>query len=589
MTKSPLTTLALAGVLALGGTAVARAQDSSALLDALVRKKVLTSQEAEDVRADLIRENATTNAGKLHLSNSVTSLKLYGDVRLRYQNDNRDPQIDTAPTLADLETETVLDSAGKATTVYVLGQTKIVDPVTGKVVKGQVKQGKTGLGKPQNGVQRSMERIRLRLNADFELSGGVFGGIMLQTSQAADSGNQTMGDSSNGAAGFGNYNIYISRAFVGWNATDWFTAIGGKQANPFYTTDLVWAADINPDGFVEKIDLLKLFNRGSEEAVSYSADGKKVASVSKVKIKNPFQLSLVAGQFVQCDNAEDAVGGDYKSDAWLFQTQLIGSAQVSKNVKVTLAPGFIAYTAGNVTNPNNSVPFAGGVSEYRYSAYSKRLPLHTQGATRDLAIITAPGDVSFKVCGLKTKVLWDFAYNTEGAKRVEDIYGLQGIEIPHDTPVLNSKKQLTYDYKGNVIVTRTYTNSQGVTTDKTLVSSTKVSGHKTQDDIAWLLGFQVGENKKAGDWSVMANFRQTGIGSIDPNLNDATFALSYLNMQGIKTGVAYNFTDFCIGAVTYYDAWNLRKDLVGGEATGGQKIANMNAVRVLQVELNVKF
>ncbi len=40
--------------------------------------------------------------------------------------------------------------------------------------------------------------------------------------------------------------------------------------------------------------------------------------------------------------------------------------------------------------------------------------------------------------------------------------------------------------------------------------------------------------------------------SIDPNLNDTDFALSYLNVQGVKIGVAYNFTDSLVGAVTYY-------------------------------------
>ena len=88
MTPKSLTTWALAALCSLGCGAAAMAQDSSALLDALVRKKVLSSQEAEDVRADLIKENTQTNAGKLQLGSSITSLKLYGDIRLRYQYDN---------------------------------------------------------------------------------------------------------------------------------------------------------------------------------------------------------------------------------------------------------------------------------------------------------------------------------------------------------------------------------------------------------------------------------------------------------------------------------------------------------------------
>ena len=161
--KKTLTTLALAGALTLGGVTGACAQDSGALIDALVRKKVLTPQEAENVRADLIQENAASNAGKLQLSNSITSLKLYGDVRLRYQYDNKDPQIETAAALSDLEQKTV---NGKK--VYVAGNTKVVDPATGKVINGQLKQGTTGKGSPQDGSQRNRERIRLRLGTDFE-------------------------------------------------------------------------------------------------------------------------------------------------------------------------------------------------------------------------------------------------------------------------------------------------------------------------------------------------------------------------------------------------------------------------------------
>src|SRR5215510_9247930 len=67
------------------GSAIARAQDNGALLDLLVRKGLITDQEAEDVRADLIKENAATSAGKLKLSTPVTELELYGDARLRYE------------------------------------------------------------------------------------------------------------------------------------------------------------------------------------------------------------------------------------------------------------------------------------------------------------------------------------------------------------------------------------------------------------------------------------------------------------------------------------------------------------------------
>ncbi len=461
MTQKTLMTWALACFFAVGGMSAALAQDSNALIDALVKKKVLSAQEAEDVRADLIKENATSNAGKLQLSNSITSLKLYGDIRLRYQYDEQQAQKGSAD-----------------------------------VVK--------------NDEQRSRERIRLRLGADFTLQGGFFGGVGLQTTQNADSANQTLGDPGTGASGFSNYNIYIDKAYFGW-ANDWLRVVGGKQPNPFYTTDLVWDADINPDGLVEQIDILKAIDALSSNNSEIHADSN-------------YSLKLVAGQLVFTDNDEKTAtsGSASNLDAWLFNTQLIGSAKVTPGVKVTVAPGFMTYTSGGVSNTTNA--------KFNETAFAGK------NATRDLSIITAPGDVSFKVCDIKTKVLWDFAYNTKGKDRATQVYAPTGTDI-----------------------------------------------HKSQDDIAWLAGIQLGENKKAGDWSIIANYRQTGLDAVDPNLNDSDFALGYLNTQGIKTGVNYNLTDFCVAAVTYYNAWNLRKDLY--EPT----VAKDNSIQIVQVDLNIKF
>src|SRR5260370_30256588 len=61
------------------------AQDAAALLDLLVKKKLITDQEAEEVRSELTKETATTSAGKWKLSTPITEIELYGDIRLRYQ------------------------------------------------------------------------------------------------------------------------------------------------------------------------------------------------------------------------------------------------------------------------------------------------------------------------------------------------------------------------------------------------------------------------------------------------------------------------------------------------------------------------
>jgi polyhydroxyalkanoate synthesis regulator phasin len=77
--------LALAGILSLGASSLF-AQDSGPLIDLLVKKGIVTDQEGEQLRADLIKDfAANSSAGKLNLSSSLTELRISGDVRVRYE------------------------------------------------------------------------------------------------------------------------------------------------------------------------------------------------------------------------------------------------------------------------------------------------------------------------------------------------------------------------------------------------------------------------------------------------------------------------------------------------------------------------
>ncbi len=502
MLKSTSLKLAAATVLMASAGLTAQAQDAGALVEALVKKGILNDQEAEHIRADMTRDFATTPAGKLNISNSITELRLYGDLRLRYQYDNKDGQVDPFPV-----------------GVHQDGNEKDRSP---------------------SGTQRSRYRFRLRLNADFRLTENFYGGVELQTAQAADSGNQTFQD------GFNDYNIFISKAYLGWTPNAWLDVKAGKIANPFYTTDLVWDPDINPTGIAESFAFHKMRFGGIDAGQSgMSKDGKSMPPSAPIIGDSPWEITLVAGQFIYDDNAEGSgIDGDLNTDAYLFETQLIVAYNFGNGVKVTLAPAWFIETAGSLSGLDNENPFNDSAT--------------VSGATRDLNILLIPGDISFKIGELKTKVLWDFAYNFEGRKRVENIYRLTS-----PAPVGDDGVPDPDDVR---------------------------KGHSNVDDYAFLAGFQLGENKKKGDWSVLANYRQTGLGAVDPNLNDSDFALGELNTRGIKVGVAYNFTDFCIGAVTFMKAWNLRQTLPGGgEATGGAAIAEANDVDVLQVDLNLKF
>src|ERR1044071_7507041 len=83
----------VAGVLLAGAAACeVKAQSSDALLQKLVDKGVLTTQEADDLRKDSKEEAKKTWVTGAGMPDWVKSMKLYGDFRGRFeQNSSENP------------------------------------------------------------------------------------------------------------------------------------------------------------------------------------------------------------------------------------------------------------------------------------------------------------------------------------------------------------------------------------------------------------------------------------------------------------------------------------------------------------------
>jgi hypothetical protein len=176
-------------------TPKAGAQTSEALMDALVRKGILTEQEAEDIKADVAKENRQYNkitvAGK-----TVSGLNLYGDFRGRYE--------------------------------YFSSENDAY-------------------------VTRNRFRYRLRAGLTYTMFDQFEAGFRLSSSEASGSfggdpisGNTTFSD--NGSKKF----LYLDQAYGRWYALktpEWTTALTiGKMDNPFVFSDLVFDGDYTPEG-----------------------------------------------------------------------------------------------------------------------------------------------------------------------------------------------------------------------------------------------------------------------------------------------------------------------------------------------------
>ena len=219
---------------------------------------------------------AAIEQSKLKLSAGVTEMKLYGDLRFRYQYDQFHPEVNIPPLVTD---------------------------------------------------DRNRFRFRLRIGADVQLGDQFFAGVTLATNQASDSNAQTYTE------GYDSYGIYIDKAFAGWTPNDWFEVVVGKQANPFYTTDLVWGPEITPTAIVETLDLSKAF----------------------LPANSPLDLRLVSMQGAYEQGSNFNVGSD---TAWQFVEQLRATWNFNKDTSITFAPGFMTYTAASLSGLLDAQPFS---------------------------------------------------------------------------------------------------------------------------------------------------------------------------------------------------------------------------------------
>ncbi|MCE0483537.1 MAG: putative porin [Methylacidiphilales bacterium] len=493
MKKQTKRMFALVGVLALGLTAV-RAQSDGALLDALVKKGVLSDQEAEDIRASEAKEYGTTAAAKLSLPDYVKNIKLYGDARYRWEYLDETPQLTNGGA-----------GAGARSSTY----------------------------SHDNVVERS--RYRLRVGVDYTFTDNFSGGFELETGNAEDSANQSFGN------GFGKFGINVGLVYLQYKPTDWMTLVGGKQRNPIYTTDLVWDPDINPEGGAELFNFHIPLDNNSDQSFSigltaaqfiysdnqeYNAPGTAITGTGTVVSPGSVQTSNLTGY---ADN----------HDVWMFVEQVPVQFNFDKNTYIKEVPGFMSYMNGGSTGLPSG--FTNGSAGSTAWTGGGTLSFYGPNIADDLQIFTAPGEFDWKVGDVPFKVYWDFALNTEGNARVQDVYFGKGNPNVY-SGALNSKAAIN--------------------------AATLAQNQDLGDNIAWLAGLQVGQNKKKGDWSVRGDFRQVGLGSIDPNINDSDWGDSFLNQQGIRIQSIYNFTDFLTGSLTYYNTWNYKEHLLDGSTAG---------------------
>src|SRR5882724_5620194 len=373
------------------------AQDAGALLDLLVKKKLITDQEAEEVRGELTKQVSETSGGKWKLSSPITEIELYGDIRLRYQ--------------------------------YNGGQTDDNSP----------------LARPANGIagrddwqERERERYRLRLGLRGTLADDWFFGLRFEGNASSRSANVTFGDDSGGSNftfAKNSDGVFIGQVYLGYKGFKDITLTGGRMPNPLVNTPMVWDPDINPEGAAEqwKHTFNFEFGGGSTEAAteSYSKEGGKgfVAPAPSEPFKLKLDLFANFAQFVYADSnpenplgpratVSSSAGGPThqtnqlipNTDAFLLAWQVGARFTFPKNIFVQIAPTLYNYT-GNSDKFN--IHYQGG-SPFVTNAASLA---QNQTGINSLLVFDMPWEIGWKVGELPMHIFGDFSANLEADDR----------------------------------------------------------------------------------------------------------------------------------------------------------------------------
>jgi hypothetical protein len=351
-----------------------RAQDAGALLDLLVKKHLITDQEAEEVRGELTRDAAMTAAGKWKISAPITEIELYGDARMRYE-------VRTA-------------EAGLPDRITPSGEH----------------------------TQRDRARYRLRLGLRGTLADDWFFGLRLETSSNPRSTNVTIGDeASGGPFSKGSDGVNVGQAYVGYKGIRDITLTAGRMPNPLVTTSMLWDPDINPEGLAEqwKHTFNLSLGGGSTSTTSYDKDGKAAPAVTSEPTKIAIDLFANFAQFVYDDsNPEDPVGARAvtggnrvpNTDAFLLAWQVGAKINFTKDVYLQVAPTLYNYT-GNGDSFN--VHFVGDPT-FRVGATTVS---PNQTGINSLLVFDMPAEFSFKFGELPVRFFADFAMNLDGDDR----------------------------------------------------------------------------------------------------------------------------------------------------------------------------
>lgn len=445
----------------------------------------------------------------------VSRIQWEGDVRVRYQSD----MFASDNTPADYYAGLNMAAVGPD------GRPSIAnDSFPPFVTRNAAATETDAQGRALGSLNEDQERwrVRARLGMTAQVADTVSAGVRLATGNTNDrvSTNQTLGQN------FNKYSFVVDRAFIRYTPVEWLTVSGGRIANPWLSTDLIWDEDLNFEGVAATL-------RPSLDA-------------GRVK---PF---VTAGWFPLRIDSPNEHGSRSMS-----AVQLGVDWEVRRDLRLKF--GAAQYRFDNVEGREDSrfdeltgerLP---GYGQYEYGS-GFRAKGNTLFTTNNLYETPSDFDSSNWIWGL--------------ASRFEPLALTAAVDIARFDPF---HVMLSAEYVKNTAFDR-----------KEIQRRT---GVRLSDgsDTAYLFRVAVGmpSIRQIGDWQASFTYRRVGSDAVLDAFTDSDFGLGGTNMKGYTLGFSYGIEQNTAIGLRWMSADSIDSPtLVAGDKFG---------VDTLQMDLSVRF
>jgi len=377
-------------------------------------------------------------------------------------------------------------------------------------------------------------RLRARLGMKAVISPEWTAGIRIGTG----SDNNPVSTTQNLGGGFAKKDIWLDQGYLNWKPTDELTLIGGRFANPFMSTDMLYSNDLNFDG---------------------------VAAIFDHKLNRDWGVFGTVGAFpVDYTNDTTTSNGFDKEESdnkWLYGAQLGAKWAINSNNRLK---GALAYYRFDDIQGQRSSPCEPWAGAPGCDTDGSRAAFMQKGNSVFLLRDITPNPANPTTTPQPQFVGLASEFNLLDLNLVWDA------DLPQDFKLRS---------QGNYIHNLGYDEGDmRKRSEGQIVNNLNSNGEIESGANAWMVQFTLGnalDLKKQGDWNMFAGYKYIQPDALPDGFNDSSFHLGGTNAKGYFLGGNYGLAK----NVYATGRW------LSTEAVYGAPFD----IDVLQLEINTRF